>query len=346
MRVQMIQKPKNKEKSFILVAVLLIIMVLVVIILEFNYEARLKLHLSDNFRYSAKALNYAEAGLAIAMATLKQNDSILYDDRFSPFFSGEVQIPIENGHCTILVTDESGKININTLKSSDGRMVRHRVDQMLKLVDLLNSQYEEQSPISYSLIPAIVDWVDYDDDVTFLTFVKRENEGAENDYYEDLMDPYSCKNAPFDTLSELLLVKGMTMEIFHGRSGDKTKDIKPTDGLRRFLTIFGDGKININEASLMIIQSLSDKMSLGLAQSIVEQRRFRRFGSISQLQNIPGMTPQVYDSIRELVTVKPKDYYYNVTVTGMAGHIVRKVQIVLRKDRSTAQIEPILRKEL
>jgi hypothetical protein len=47
---------------------------------------------------------------------------------------------------------------------------------MLKLIDLLNYQFQEQSPISYSLIPAIIDWVDYDDEVTFLPFIKRENE--------------------------------------------------------------------------------------------------------------------------------------------------------------------------
>ena len=343
----MIEKSsKNKERGFVLIAVLLIIAALVAIIFEFNYESRLKLHLSDNFRYASKALNYAEAGLAIAMATLKQNDNILYDEKFSPLFSGGVQIPVESGYCTILVNDESGKINVNTLNTSGGRIIRHRVDQMLKLIDLLNYQYQEQSPISYSLIPAIIDWVDYDDEVTFLPFIKRENKGVENDYYEDLMDPYSCKNAPFDTLNELLLVKGMTTEIFHGQAGDKAKNIKPVDGIRRFLTIYGDGKININEASPMVIQSLSDKMSFGLMQNIVEQRNIRRYGSVGQLQNVPGMTPQVYESIRELITVKPKGRYYNVTVTGVADQFVRKVQIVLRKDSSTARIETVLRKEL
>jgi len=344
-KVSMIKKSTNKERGFVLVAVLLIIAVLVTIILEFNYESRLKLHLSDNFYYASKALNYAEAGLAIAMAMLKQNENMLYDERYSPLFSGAVQIPVESDYCTILVKDESGKININALKTSDGKIVRSRVDNMLKLIDLLNNQYQEESPISYSLVPAIIDWVDYDGEVTFLPFVKRENEGAESEYYEDLINPYSCKNAPFDTLNELLLVKGMTAEIFNGRAGDKTKNIKPVDGMERFLTIYGDGKININEASPMVILSLSDKMSIGLMQNIVEERKIKRYGSVGQLQNVPGMTPQVYESIRELITVKPTGRYYNVTVTGVAGQFMRKVQIVLRKDSSAARIETILRKE-
>jgi type II secretory pathway component PulK len=96
----------------------------------------------------------------------------------------------------------------------------------------------------------------------------------------------------------------------------------------------------------MVIQSLSQKMSPPLARSIVEQRNIKRFVSVGQLQNVPGMTPQVYNSVRELITVKPKEHYYNVTVTGVAGQFVRKVQIVLRSDSSTARIETILRMEL
>lgn len=337
---------KNKDRGFVLIAVLLIISVLVTIIVEFNYESRMKLHLSDNFNNASKALNYAEAGISIAMASLKQNENILSDERFVPLFSGEVQVPVESGYCTILVNDESGKINVNAFKTSEDEIVRHRVDQILKLIDLLNYQFQEQSPVSYSLIPAIIDWVDYDDEVTFLPFIKRENEGAENNYYMDLIDPYKCKNAPFETLNELLLVKGMTTAIFHGLTGDKTQNIEPVDGIQQYLTIYGDGKININEASPMVILSLSEKMSSPLAQSIVEQRKIKRFVSVGQLQNVHGMTPHVYQSIRELITVKPRDRYYNVTVTGVAGQFIRKVQIVLRSDSSTARIETILRKEI
>jgi len=337
---------KNKDRGFVLIAVLLIISVLVTIILEFNYESRMKLHLSDNFHNASKALNYAEAGISIAIASLKQNENILYDEKFIPLFSGGIQIPVESGFCTILVNDESGKINVNTLKASGDKVVRHRVDQMLKLVDLLNYQYQEQSPVSYSLIPAIIDWVDYDDEVTILPFIKRENEGAENNYYKDLIDPYKCKNAPFETLNELLLVKGVTTEIFHGRAGDKAQNIGPVDGIEQYLTIYGAGKININEASPIVILSLSEKMSPLLAQSIVEQRKIKRFVSVGQLQNVPGMTPQVYESVRELITVKPKERYYNVTVTGVAGQFIRKVKVVLRSDSSNARIETILRIEL
>lgn len=47
---------------------------------------------------------------------------------------------------------------------------------------------------------AIVDWRDSDDNIT--------GQGAETAYYGGLPEPYIAKNAPFETVEELLLVKG------------------------------------------------------------------------------------------------------------------------------------------
>jgi type II secretory pathway component PulK len=55
------------------------------------------------------------------------------------------------------------------------------------------------------LAASIVDWRDADDEVT--------SGGAESEYYLLLADPYYCKNAPFETLDELLLVKGATRDL-------------------------------------------------------------------------------------------------------------------------------------
>jgi len=51
-----------------------------------------------------------------------------------------------------------------------------------------------------------------------------------------------CKNAPFEILEELLLVKGMTREIF-----EKVKED---------VTVFGEGKININTVGKRVLYGL------------------------------------------------------------------------------------------
>ena len=328
-----------------MIVVLLVLAVLAVMIVEFNYEPRIQLHLADNFHVAAKALNCAEAGVAITMVALRQSEDVLADEALRPVFSGAVHIPVDEGYCTVAMTDESGKININALSVSDGRTMRHRAEPMLRLVDLLNRDYGERSAISYSLIPAIVDWVDPDDQETILPFLTGDNAGAENDFYLNRADPYPCKNAPFDVLSELLLLKGMTVGIFEGRSSQESDGLEAVAGMKQYLTIYGDGKININEAPARVIQSLSEGIDETLAHHIVEQRDLRRFDSIDQLQRIPGMRSEMYRAIREWVTVRPQSRYYTVLVTGVSGPFVRKIQLVLNKNEQDARVTALWRNE-
>lgn len=336
---------RNREHGFALIAVLLVISLLAAFIIEFNYESRIKLHLADNFNLSAQALNTADAGIAIAIAAIRENNNILANDNIRTIFSGMKEIPIEDGSCTISVAEESGKININALCDSDGKLIQSRVEQLLRLIDNINKQSGRDSSINYGIVPAIIDWVDSDDDVTILPFVRGQNSGAENNYYQKLDEPYHCKNAPFEVLSELLLVKGMTKDIFYGRTGDENAGIKSVPGISQYLTVYGDGKININEASAIVIQSLSENMTLPLAQNIVEHGKIRRYLNIEQLKQVPGMTSEVYDEISPAITVKTNDIYYIVTATGVVKEFERIVKIFLRKKTSTSNIDVLIRFE-
>ena len=55
---------------------------------------------------------------------------------------------------------------------------------------------------------SILDWIDPDD--------QTHIQGAESDFYENLTPAYSAKNGPIDDISELLMIKGITPEIFWG----------------------------------------------------------------------------------------------------------------------------------
>jgi len=84
-----------------------------------------------------------------------------------------------------------------------------------------------------------------------------EKNGAEKDYYEYLEPPYRCKNGDFETLEELLLVKGVTKEIF-----DKVKDRA---------TIYGSGPVNINTADEAVLRCLG--LSEDAAAKVVHFRQ-------------------------------------------------------------------------
>jgi len=68
---------------------------------------------------------------------------------------------------------------------------------------------------------------------------------------------YECKDDNFQVPEELLLVRGMTNDIFL-----KVKD---------FITVYGDGKVNVNTAPRLVLRALG--MNEVLADKIIFYRR-------------------------------------------------------------------------
>jgi type II secretory pathway component PulK len=94
------------------------------------------------------------------------------------------------------LTPESAKLDLN--HATDAQI------EMLLTPLLTNLQLDNAA----ELIAAILDWRDEDNET-------REG-GAENAYYNELEPAYNAKNGPFDTVEELLLVKGITAAVLYG----------------------------------------------------------------------------------------------------------------------------------
>ena len=220
---------------------------------------------------------------------------------------------------------------MNLLKDKNGRLNQIRINQLLRLIDLLNREQPDHSHIGYDLVPAIIDWTDSDEEVTYLPFIKRDNLGAESSYYNQLEVPYKCKNGPLKVTEELLLVKGISEQVF-GR-------------LRDYVTVYGDGEININYAPKLVIESLSENMDPALAQMIMNKRELKPFGSIAELRDVPGMTDSIYYAIKKTATIEPKNRFYHVVSQGKVDHIGRKVTAILRRNMESKAVEVVLYKE-
>lgn len=82
------------------------------------------------------------------------------------------------------IIDEAGKLNLNTASA----------DQLLALPNM-----------TQDVADAIYDWRSNGSQPTPY--------GAQSDYYESLPEPYDCKNAPYETVEELMLVKGVTAQL-------------------------------------------------------------------------------------------------------------------------------------
>ncbi|MDY7034207.1 MAG: type II secretion system minor pseudopilin GspK [Thermodesulfobacteriota bacterium] len=304
------------EKGVALVIALFVITVLCVMVVEFTYLTRVDITMAANIRDENRALYVAKAGVHAALVVLKNDDNdydALTDDwnklamiTQSPLAYSEY---LGEGGITVSIIDENRKINVNNIEDEDSTSLL----QLNRLFELLE--------IDTDLIDSIRDWIDSDHDV-------RDN-GAEDDYYLGLEDPYPCKDAPMSTVSELLLVKGITKEIFYGNEDRK--------GIREYLTIHTDGKINVNTAESMVLQTLgyieedewSFPISEDVAKSIIDYREGENvFEELSDIKEVDGIT-DIYDMIRGQITVESNAF--SVDVTGEVNTIEKMINAVIRR---------------
>ena len=151
---------------------------------------------------------------------------------------------------------------------------------------------------------AIVDWRDRDSKLT--------PEGAEMDYYAGLDEPSAIRNGPFETLRELLRVRGVTEELLLGEDAnfngildpeerDGNKSYPPDDGdsyLRTgwsgWLTVHsktpnlnarGEPRVNIASADADELAEV-DGISAELAAGIVAYREKEALKTIGQLLDV------------------------------------------------------------
>ncbi|MBN2139100.1 MAG: general secretion pathway protein GspK [Sedimentisphaerales bacterium] len=322
---------KTREKGFIIVLVLCTVIMLSVLLFGFNRASRDNLVVADRFKNSARALNCARTGLSIAIASLK-NAGALHSDNLMTVLDGRTNIDLADGTCSITVNQESSKLNLNLLKDRMGRPDRTRIDQFLALIDAVNRAGLADPLLGYEIVPAIIDWIDVDDETICLPFVSKGNLGAESDYYAALSSPYRPKNGPLDTIEELLLVKAVTPAVF--------------ERIRDYVTVYGDGMININHAPQLVIESLSEDMDPVLAAMIVKRRSEKPFESLSELRDIPGMTDAVYQSLRRTVTTRPISEYYRVISCGCAGGLDCTISATIQRNEAAGSIDVILYEEL
>ncbi|MBQ27588.1 MAG: hypothetical protein CMH81_05540 [Nitrospiraceae bacterium] len=202
----------RQQEGMALVLVLWILMLLTVLAFEFSVMTRTEAKVTLNQRESTEAYYLARAGIYKAIAELSQPVSSEPDDDeedltpFNPPPDADpleapwmtdgrpYQVTLDNGTAEVRIYDEGGKINLNEANGSTLR-------------ELLSTLRLEQS-IS-GIVDPILDWRDPDNNY--------HRNGAEDTYYLSLPEPYHAKNGPFDTMDELLWVKGITPDIFYGK---------------------------------------------------------------------------------------------------------------------------------
>jgi len=204
------------NKGFVLIIVLIISSMLIIASSEFLLNAQININYIKKFKDETQAEILAEAGFNVAKLILEadkkgQGGGMIksansdknidcYDDLWAMDFP---EIDLENGSVKIEIRDEQSKINLNAVST-----------EFVEKTPYYNmlSRFFANIGFPVDLSDCVADWTDIDNN--------RFPYGAETyDYYSILPRPYAAKNAPFDSIDELLMVKGFTPEIFYGFGG-------------------------------------------------------------------------------------------------------------------------------
>ena len=232
----------------------------------------------------------------------------------SPLADFQHLIETKDGSATWTIVDLERKANINIANEA-------MLQQSLLVMGVDAGQ---MTPI----VNSILDWIDPDDSTRL--------QGAETDYYQSLDPPYSAKNGPIDDISELLLIKGVTPELFYGLAATnyqanyftaKSSHFGPapgslaelTVGLTNLFTPLSDGKININTASAEVLQ-LIPGVTREAAEGIVGARAGEDDGtgligpyrSVAQVQRVPQVTPIMSQMIQQFCDIRSRTFEVHV----------------------------------
>lgn len=259
---------RERRGGFAIIVVLIVIMALGILAGGFALSMKVEMRLAANSGDDAEMEWLGRSGVELGRYVLGQS---------TPQFASLNQIwaggpgagPETNG---VLMS-----ISLVDNELGDGRFSVRIVDQERRLGINLNLPEQQKRALfdrACSLIgvdpdaastigDSILDWIDLDE--------ASHLNGTESDFYQTMPWPYTAKNGPIDDLAELMLVRGVTPEIYWGPAAARHRQQTlgaarepPLDGLLPsypvglvdLFSALSSGRLNINTASAQALQLL------------------------------------------------------------------------------------------
>jgi general secretion pathway protein K len=312
----------SNRRGVALIIVLLMVSIIVALTIQFNRDTRSEVYGAANVSDGIRLRYVAESGFYAGEALLLA-DKTSFDGLTEPWANTEMialksEEFFDNGAFKLAIQDEGGKIPINSLVNGNAYNPLIR-DLLLRLLTGPHFRLEQRR--AEDLRDAIKDWIDADDEVT--------GGGAEGAYYAGLAKPYASKNAPIDCIEELLMVKGVTRELFYGMG--------ESPGLVQCMTVFGDGRININTAPRPVLRALATEMADGELEWLDRYRRDARndLAEAGWHQRIPrasgiNILPQL---------IKINSEIFQITAVGLQGRMTGRITAVVQRQADRRKIK-------
>lgn len=212
-------RPRPRESGSVLVMSLWAMGFLAALAMAMGVQAEGQIRTARHVGVRIQAFHEAWGGVARGAAAVKDWPTGEGDEPLPPVLTGD-------GY---LVRREPGKVPLNAASA----------DVLAALITQVGVPEESAAE---EIAAAIVDWRDVDETMS--------PNGAEDDYYEQLSPPYACPNADLASVEELLLIRGVTSELY--------------TALRPYVTVRG-ATVNLNTAPALVLQAV------GLSASAAEK---------------------------------------------------------------------------
>ncbi len=239
-----------------------------------------------------------------AVKNLFKNDDATYDS-LDEFWAKQIPFITEDAQINVLIVDQERYLNPNYLISKNGKDINQTYFQIFsRLFDQLN--------IDKQIIYNIIDWID----------TNNVSDGG-NERYKD----YPTKNNKLDSLSELKLI-GVDDKTLNGYEKSGIQYI----GLKDILSVYTDGKVNINTCSKQVLISLDPDIDQNLAEEIISYRKKRAFKRIEDLSLVGGVSSDIIYRLKRsnVVDVKSKNFLINAEIIYRERKY--KLQILIRRE--------------
>jgi len=302
--IRLNQLPKRQSGVALMIVILVFALVSILSVGMYNRQS-LFVQTASNMLAQKQAYEYAVASEIYGRRLLKADwDEDSEEKEFVDDLEqtqNSIVIPVEEALLEAQFNDVQGKLNLNDMVNLDGSpntLMQKRLDRLLNRLAIDSIKVE-----------MIQDWIDEDQD-------PYQFEGSEDGDYLAQETPYRTAGQPFQHLSELLLLQGVTQ--------------KDYETLLPFVSVLPQGQapINVNTAPPEVLQTLFEGMNDQQAEELGSKRENEPWKDINALKSDPLVGGLAFDD--HYLSVNSEFFEIATRIT-LSERVVRLVSLIYRK---------------
>ena len=255
----------RNQKGLALVLTLLAVVLITTMVVEFSYGVYTGTNTLYNWRDAQRLSLMARSGVSVSANFLM---NLLETQEFS--YPGFIEMPVENpfedfrGVILVRIEDENAKFNLNTIVFANGLLNETAYFTFQRLLKALS--------LNEKIADRVADWIDPDREQRL-----RDSETG-------------ARNAPLLSTDELSLIPGIEKDEY--------------TSLLPYVTVFGDGLVNLNGAEKPVLRSLHPEITDDLAARVIEYRRIKPFEQREDILKVAGFETTIGQALMGRIAVQ------------------------------------------